>query len=791
MGNSPRRRPLSRPRRKGDRWDPARGICTLRRLGPFIIATVAVGVLSGCGKTGSGGTSGPSAASVHEYVDQPNLAQVGVDPTLHDSLTGFLAPAEDSSTAQGSTTRVAVLDGMVDAAHPDLAGRTSVLDVYSSDAAPENHATHVAGIIGASLDGAGVVGVNPYVELLSIPVFSGGTWIADNHANAALEASVAEGAIVANMSYGPGGGGNVFTAGELDVFAGFVDSLVIARAAGNDGANAHDEPYDGAAASELGHLLIVGSVDSRNSIYANSNRPGTACLSMASDCEASDPAAMMNFFLVAPGVSVTSTFANGQYGSLTGTSMAVPHVSGAAALVHQQALAGNTELAPREIASILKQSATDLGASGVDPVYGWGLLDVAAALLPIGDVFVATGETVDSGLEPMASSTFSSSSASGDPAELELMLSGMILLDEFKRSFALDNVQLESQPSHLLERSAKGLMAAIAEEPQEIATQGAYLMKLVASGDAARWNGYRALSLTSDSVALQAGFGTAASYFAASASDRAANSGSHALGTEFFAASGNVTEGLSNAVFAGADYTISNELSFSGLVLQSAPQAWGNDDYAQQILEFEDPDPSSLMKLGLRYRLGDGVSVGASYGVLYEEGQVLGMQTNGGLGLGQSALTQLIGASVRTQLAQTVSLAVFAEGSLTSSASDDPSLFSAVEGWRGSKMGLSLEWQSLLALADTFRLTAAKPWTLDSATVSARVPVSRELDGTVNYEQRTASLAGADYPMELSLAYHNRLNRLSYGAGLTMFSQDLRADLVTELAVAGSLQWKF
>ncbi|MFW6028544.1 MAG: S8 family serine peptidase, partial [bacterium] len=192
----------------------------------MLLATLAIAFVSGCGKTGSGGSSGPSAGSVREYIDQPNLAQVGVDPTLHDSLTGFLAPADESSEENGDTTWVAILDGLVDAAHPDLAGLTSILNVYSSTAAPENHATHVAGIIGASRDGAGVVGVNPYVGLLNIPVFSGGRWIADNHAEAALAAAVSEGAVVANMSYGSGGG-DVFTTGELDVIAGFVDSLVI------------------------------------------------------------------------------------------------------------------------------------------------------------------------------------------------------------------------------------------------------------------------------------------------------------------------------------------------------------------------------------------------------------------------------------------------------------------------------------------------------------------------------------------------------------------------------------
>jgi hypothetical protein len=69
--------------------------------------------------------------------------------------------------------------------------------------------------------------------------------------------------------------------------------------------------------------------------------------------------------------------------------------------------------------------------------------------------------------------------------------------------------------------------------------------------------------------------------------------------------------------------------------------------------------------------------------------------------------------------------------------------------------------------------------------------VGRELDGTVNYENRKVSIAGAEFPLELSFGYLNRAGRLSYGAGLTMFTDDVAARTMPEVAVTTAFQWRF
>jgi subtilisin family serine protease len=79
--------------------------------------------------------------------------------------------------------------------------------------------------------------------------------------------------------------------------------------------------------------------------------------------------------LSAPGVNILSTYLGGKYAQLSGTSMAAPHVAGLAALIWSQ----NLSATAAQVIATLQNTATDLGASGRDPVYGYGLIDAYPA----------------------------------------------------------------------------------------------------------------------------------------------------------------------------------------------------------------------------------------------------------------------------------------------------------------------------------------------------------------------------------------------------------------------------
>ncbi len=92
--------------------------------------------------------------------------------------------------------------------------------------------------------------------------------------------------------------------------------------------------------------------------------------------------------LAAPGVSIYSTYKGSAYATLSGTSMAAPHVTGSAALVlnnlvdplYDADLDGAWD--PAEVQQKLQDTATDLGTAGYDSYYGWGLVNVFNATLP-------------------------------------------------------------------------------------------------------------------------------------------------------------------------------------------------------------------------------------------------------------------------------------------------------------------------------------------------------------------------------------------------------------------------
>ncbi len=175
-----------------------------------------------------------------------------------------------------------------------------------------------------------------------------------------------------------------------------------------------DLQTDGVLDSGAGAFIIVGSVDANNQISSFSDRAGTA----------------MNYYMVAPGENFVLPW-NGGTALVSGTSFAAPMVSGAAAIIMQRW----PNLSARDVANILFASATDLGAPGVDAVYGHGLLNVAAALQPIG---VTTFAVADPGAVTVSGTAMVLGSLFGDAPALHAALSQVMILDSFKRDFELD-----------------------------------------------------------------------------------------------------------------------------------------------------------------------------------------------------------------------------------------------------------------------------------------------------------------------------------------------------------------
>lgn len=211
---------------------------------------------------------------------------------------------------RGRGVTVAVLDTGVDLDHPDLAGAIKDKHDFTGDgiADADGHGTHVAGVVAARLNSVGFVGVAPEADLLIAKVLgndgSGAfEWIA-----AGVDWAVAKGADIISMSLGgPANAPSLYTAIHKALAA---DKIVVC-AAGNEGSifrNAIGYP------GRYGGVITVAAHDRNGNPAGFSSRGG-------------------EIDLMAPGTDIWSSYLDGGYAQLSGTSMATPFVSGVCALI--------------------------------------------------------------------------------------------------------------------------------------------------------------------------------------------------------------------------------------------------------------------------------------------------------------------------------------------------------------------------------------------------------------------------------------------------------------------------
>lgn len=257
----------------------------------------------------------------------------------------------------GAPVRVAVIDSGVDYAHPDLAGPyLGGYDFFNGDADPmddHGHGTHVAGTIAAAMnnltgtpaDEEGVAGVAPNAEIFAYKVCGANGTCSDFAIQQAIAASVADGARVINMSLG----GAQFSQSTYEaVQDAWNAGVVVVAAAGNGGTTALTYPagYD--------NVISVGAFNEDHDRASFSNYGSWVDISAPG-------AVIMSSYRMSGCATADSPGDTGCYTWSSGTSMAAPHVSGAAALVWSRPdVTSNSQ-----VASILLNSADPVGVSTV------------------------------------------------------------------------------------------------------------------------------------------------------------------------------------------------------------------------------------------------------------------------------------------------------------------------------------------------------------------------------------------------------------------------------------------
>ncbi|MCQ6963594.1 S8 family peptidase [Methanolobus chelungpuianus] len=296
-----------------------------------------------------------------DFIEPDGQAQILADEVPW-GITRINAVNAQSSGFTGTGIKVAVLDTGIDYTHPDLmANYLGGYDFVNRDNDPmddHSHGTHVAGTVAAASNGIGVLGAAPQAGLYSVKVADSSGYCSYSNIIAGINWAVDNNADVITMSLGGTSSSSTLQSACDNAYS---KGVVLVGAAGNSGGSVI---YPAAYSS----VIAVSAVDSTNA------KTSWSCYGPQIE-------------FAAPGVSIKSTMPGGLYGFKSGTSMATPHVTGAVALLMSTDAAGtsydankNGNWDPAEVRSRLQKTATDLGATGKDDYYGYGLVNAYAAV---------------------------------------------------------------------------------------------------------------------------------------------------------------------------------------------------------------------------------------------------------------------------------------------------------------------------------------------------------------------------------------------------------------------------
>ncbi|MBS1963696.1 MAG: S8 family serine peptidase [Bdellovibrionales bacterium] len=280
--------------------------------------------------------------------------------------------------ADGQGVVVGIIDTGVDASHPDLKGKViGFRDFAGNRKEPyddHGHGTHVSGTIAGGNASGTAIGVAPNAKIIMAKAFSasGGSstatllsamqWIADPDGNPATK----DQPMLVSNSWG-GGPPSPSTDPADEMFCQAVSSwlklgIFPVFAAGNSGPRAGSVGSPGACPQSY----AIGATDANDTVASFSSRGPVVWKT----------GTLQKPNVSAPGVNVLSAAPGGKYQTMSGTSMATPHVAGLLTLIYQVM----PNISIDDAAKLVAKTTKDLGPTGSDPDYGAGRVDALSAV---------------------------------------------------------------------------------------------------------------------------------------------------------------------------------------------------------------------------------------------------------------------------------------------------------------------------------------------------------------------------------------------------------------------------
>jgi hypothetical protein len=684
-----------------------------------------------------------------EFLNNPYLQGISVIPAWDAGLLG-------------NGVVIANLDSGVRANHVDLAG--TILpgyDFVNDDDDPFDdeksltygHGTASSGIIVGIWNGVGIGGIAPNARIMPIKITNeenkpDGGLISQGMLYAAKQSNVK---IILLENVGPS-----TTLAEFNTFNEAVNAgkLLIAPS-GNNGLSGPVNPASQFSALG-GAALVVGSNNGAGGRSAFSNG--------ASGVEGN--------YLTAPGEGILAAGNQGDdfYYTVSGTSMAAPQVAAAAALIWSYA----PSLTATEVAEILKKSATDLGAPGVDSIFGAGGLNIEAALAPIGIITAPIEEEEEEEEEEDGSGDSSDESGSSGGAGVALaalVLGGVgyalirnnpdldetLVLDEYGRTYELD---LETRISvRNPGPSAESVLQELdTEQVNETLIQRSDF-KLTASYRFDQRTSYLdpyiddqeddqtvKMQLTAfDQTGAQYAFGfnqRLPSFF-----NNMGASQNLPLTTGFFR-----SDAFSAPVMGFSNLGYHSSVGFrsetgwqSGLAFSSV------DDEMRHGLKSE----SSSFHLGLKQK---GFRVGLQLGFLEEDGNLLGGASHGALSVSRA---QTVFGAARGDIALNNHWSMVGQYTHGVTWADDyaASLVSDFSTIESNSWGFGLLGRDLLSKGDAFGVALSQPLRTIDGDARVSTPYWNQSVGGINFNTRRTSLVPDGTEHSIELFYRKSISR--------------------------------
>lgn len=712
-----------------------------------VLVTSSALTLSGCG--GGGGGEVPPAPDpsptpsplLEPLVEIPSpVVRTPVAPIRtveyenSTYLDGISADGAYALGATGNGINIAIVDDGISETSSELSGRVrDYIDTtgYYPSGGLADHGTSVASIAAAVRDGTGIHGVAFNSYLYDINVFTksatGDVSASDADIGSALNivagnnpAYSSVNARIANMSLAGDGGFSSSTLAAMRSVAAADRIMVISS--GNDG-NAQPAPTALAVTDpNIGpSMLIVGAVDGTGTIAGFSNRAGS----------------YGDYFVVAPGQNLVTAARDGGYVYFSGTSAATPVVSGALAVLAN----AYPFLTGPQLVALIKQTADDLGAPGVDAVYGSGLVNLTTAMNPVAPLVMTVGNTVDAVTAPLSAATVATGSVLGG-----FKGGHTILLDAYRRAYTVPLDNFTTQRASLFDdftgidgrASGAGIATLLDSWYPE---KGASLS--FGGGVAARHvSAAHAVALSDNAFAMSMRHGGVAGLVAMPGLEPAAGNG--------------------RSLFLSTNAAATPQGAFIGDGVSGIALGWRHDGLrmtASYAAGRNIRGRSDLMQSSMAVKTGP-VELGLSGSLLNEDGSLLGAFGQG-VFAGAGGRTGFATASLRYEtgadwsLAATYTRARLAEGTLGNGL--------ALRNVDGDAMSVTLSGPAGWREGDRLGFRMAQPLRADKATARIWLPVGRDMAGNILRRHQAVGLEPDGRELDFELAYATPLPEIVWG----------------------------